>query len=253
MDDLFSLRGHRALVTGASGGLGRHFALTLARAGADVAVTARRADKLEAVAGEIEKLGVRAAAVEMDVTLQASVEQGVAAAEGALGSLDLLVNNAGVAVSKPALEADVEDWDFVLDTNLKGAYLVAREVARRMVAHERGGVIVNNASAIALKVMKGLASYAASKAGLVQLTQSLALELARYDIRVNALCPGYFATDINKGFFDTPAGQRLIERIPQRRLGDMSALDGPLLLLASDASKYMTGSLIVIDGGLNLN
>ncbi|MCZ6720470.1 MAG: SDR family oxidoreductase, partial [Proteobacteria bacterium] len=128
-----------------------------------------------------------------------------------------------------------------------------REVARRMVAHERGGVIVNNASAIALKVMKGLASYAASKAGLVQLTQSLALELARYDIRVNALCPGYFATDINKGFFDTPAGQRLIERIPQRRLGNMSALDGPLLLLASDASKYMTGSLIVIDGGLNLN
>lgn len=253
MDDLFSLRGRRALVTGASGGLGRHFALTLARAGADVAVAARRADKLEAVAGEIEKLGVRAAAVEMDVTLQASVEQGVAAAEGALGSLDLLVNNAGVAVSKPALEADVEDWDFVLDTNLKGAYLVAREVARRMVAHERGGVIVNNASAIALKVMKGLASYAASKAGLVQLTQSLALELARYDIRVNALCPGYFATDINKGFFDTPAGQRLIERIPQRRLGDMSALDGPLLLLASDASKYMTGSLIVIDGGLNLN
>lgn len=253
MTDLFSLAGRSALVTGASSGLGRHFALTLAEAGADVALAARRKDRLEALAREVEALGRRAVPVAMDVADERSVVEGVAAAWQGLGGIDVVVNNAGVSVPKFALETSAEEWRRVLDANLTGAFLVTREVARRMAERGQGGAIVNNASAIAFKVMKGLASYAASKAGLIQLTQALALEFARDKIRVNAIAPGYVLTDLNREFFATPQGAKLIERIPERRLGRMEELDGALLLLASDAGAYMTGSVILVDGGLSLN
>lgn len=253
MTNLFSLDGRTVLVTGASSGLGRHFALTLARAGADVSVAARRLDKLQEVVSRIEKIGRRAVAVEMDVTDGEGIHRAVEQAEHVLGPIHVLVNNAGVALPKPVLENDENDWDYIVGTNLKGAFFVAREVARHMVERGQGGNIINNASAVAFKVSKGLATYGAAKAGLVHLTQSLALELARDNIRVNALAPGYVETDMNRSFFKSGAGEKVVERIPCKRVGELSELDGPLLLLASDASKYMTGSVIVVDGGLKLN
>jgi NAD(P)-dependent dehydrogenase (short-subunit alcohol dehydrogenase family) len=249
MGDLFSLEGRRILVTGASGGLGRHFALTLAGAGAAVAVAARSTDKLARVAGEIRDLGGKAIAVALDVTDASSVREAVAKTEADLGAITTLVNNAGVAVGKPLFEHDEEDWDRVVDTNLKGAWLVAQEVARRMVAHDRGGAIINIASILGLRVIGGVPEYCASKAGLLHLTKVLALELARHRIRVNAIAPGYVATDLNRAFFETEAGQAVIRRIPQRRLGEPGDLDGALLLLASEASRYMTGAIIPVDGG----
>ena len=251
--DLFRLDGRTALVTGASGGLGRHFALVLARAGASVVVAARRAERLEEVAAEIVAAGAAAAAVALDVTDGAAVKAAFDGAEKALGPIDVLINNAGVAMTKPALETEEADWDHVLDTNLKGAWLVAREAARRMVDGGGGGNIVNLGSIVAERVAGGLSAYAASKAGLIQLTRVLAVELARYSIRVNALAPGYIETDINHDYFATDAGQRTIKRIPQRRVGRPGDLDGPLLLLASGASAFMTGSVITVDGGHTVN
>ena len=248
-DDRFCLDGRCALVTGASGGLGRHFALTLAGAGAKVVAAARRMDRLEEVAADIEAAGGRAAAVALDVTDGASVRAAFTAAEKALGPVTVLVNNAGVVVTKPVLEHHEADWDRVLDTNLKGAGLVAQEAARRMVRAGEGGSIINIASILGQRVAGGVAAYAASKAGLIQITRSLALELAQHCIRVNALAPGYVETKLNRDFFASEAGQRMIKHIPQRRLGRMSDLDGPLLLLASDASRYMTGTVITVDGG----
>ncbi len=249
----FSLAGKGALITGASSGLGRHFALTLARAGADVALAARREAALRTLAEDIAKTGRRAVPIAMDVTDGESVVEGVAQAWQALGKLDVLVNNAGISIPKFALDTSEEEWDRVLDANLKGAFLVAREVAKRMAARGQGGSIVNNASAVVFKVMKTLASYAASKGGLVSLTEALALEFARDGIRVNALAPGYFLTEINRDFFDTAPGAKLIERVPFRRLGHMEELEGALLLLASEAGSFMTGSVIRVDGGLSLN
>ena len=246
--DLFRLDGRTALVTGASGGLGRHFALVLAAAGASVAVAARRAEPLEGVAAEIVAAGGAAAAVALDVTDGAAVKAAFDDAEKALGPIDVLINNAGVALTKPALETDEADWDHVLDTNLKGAWMVAREAARRM-ADAGGGTIVNIGSIVAERVAGGLSAYAASKAGLTQLTRSLAVELARHSIRVNALAPGYIETDINREYFATDAGRRMVKRIPQRRVGRLGDLDGPLLLLASGASTFMTGSVVTVDGG----
>jgi NAD(P)-dependent dehydrogenase (short-subunit alcohol dehydrogenase family) len=249
----FDLEGRNALVTGASRGLGRHFALTLARAGARVALAARSTDRLAEVAREIEGFGARALPVALDVTDEASVHAAVAAAETELGALHILINNAGLAVTKTVLETSQADWDLVLDTNLKGAFLVAREVARCMARHDHGGKIINIASIGGMIALGQLASYGASKAGLIQLTRSLAAELARYDIQVNAIAPGYVETDMNRAFFATEAGQKLIEtEIPQRRLGRPEDLDGALLLLASDASRFITGSVIVVDGGHSL-
>lgn len=249
----FDLSGKTALVTGASSGLGAHFARTLSAAGAGVILAARRADRLEALAEEIRGQGGKAAAVSMDVTVPDSVTAGVAAGAEALGNIHILVNNSGTAITKLALENTIEDWDHVVDTNLKGAWLVAQESARHMAAHGEGGSIINIASILAIRVAKALASYAASKAALLQLTKALALELVDAKIRVNAIAPGYFETEINKGFFDTEPGKKMVKRVPYGRIGNIEELDGPLLLLASDAGSYMTGSLLVVDGGHSIN
>jgi len=250
MGDLFRLEGQRVLVTGASSGLGRHFASTLARAGAAVALASRSAEKLADAAGEIRSIGGTAVAVTLDVMNPASVREAVAKTEAELGPITALVNNAGVVVGKPLFEHAESDWDRVVDTNLKGAWLVAQEVARRMAAHGHGGSIINIASILGLRVVGGgLPEYSASKAGLIQLTKVLALELARYNIRVNAIAPGYIQTDLNREYLQSQAGQALIRRIPQRRAGEPSDLEGVLLLLASDASRYITGAVIPVDGG----
>jgi len=245
----FRLQGQRVLITGASSGLGRHFACTLAKAGAAVALAARSADKLAEAAAEIRSLGALATAVTLDVTDGASVRHAVAQVEADMGPITTLVNNAGVVVSKALFEHDEQDWDRVVDTNLKGAWLVSQEVTRHMVAHGQGGAIINIASILGIRVVGGIPEYCTSKAGLIHLTKVLALELARHTIRVNAIAPGYIRTDLNRGFFESEAGQAMIRRIPQRRLGEASDLDGALLLLASDASRYMTGAVITVDGG----
>lgn len=238
-----------ALVTGASSGLGRHFARTLAGAGATVALAARRVEALEETRRMIEEAGGRAVCVAMDVTDPASVTAGVAEAEGPLGRLDILVNNAGVTTTTSFLDMCEDDWNRVIDTNLSGCARVARAVAGRMREAGTGGSIVNIASILGLRVAGHVPSYAASKAGLVHLSKAMALELARHGIRVNALCPGYVETELNQDFFASDAGKALIKRIPQRRLGRLEDLDGPLLLLCSDAGAYMTGSVVAVDGG----
>lgn len=244
-----TLSGRVALVTGASSGLGRYFAGALARAGAAVAVAARRADSLQQVCDEIVGAGGRAIAVAMDVTNSSSAIQAVAEVRAQLGSLDILVNNAGVTDTKPLLDVAEADWDRVVDTNLKGAFLVAQAAARIMKGQESGGVIVNIASILGIRVAGQVASYIASKAGVLHLTKAMALELARYRIRVNALCPGYIETDLNREFFASDVGQALVRRIPQRRLGQQAELEGPLLLMCSDAGSYMTGAVLAVDGG----
>ncbi len=252
MADLFDVSDEVILVTGASQGLGRRFAKVLAARGAAVVLAARQTAKLESLAREIEAAGGRAAAVAMDVTDTAAIASAFDAAERALGPVTVLVNNAGIAVEKLAVAQSEADWDKVLDANLKGAWFAATEAARRMIARKSGGNIVNIASVLGTGVLKAVAPYAISKAGLIQATKALALEWAAHGIRVNALAPGYIDTDINREVWTTPAGEKLIRRIPQRRVGDESDLDGALLLLASGASRYMTGSVITVDGGFLL-
>ena len=247
--DRFRLQGRRALVTGASSGLGRHFALSLAQAGATAIVAARSVDKLADTVAEIQAAGGQAFAVRLDVTDPASVKSGFDQIEAAGGVADVIVNNAGLAVSRPLLEQTESDWDTVLDTNLKGAWLVAQEGARRRVAAKRPGSIINIASITGERVAGGVVPYCTSKAGVMHLTRAMALELARHGVRVNALAPGYVQTELNRDFLDSEAGQRLKSRIPQRRFGLPEELDGPLLLLASDAGAYLTGSIIFADGG----
>ena len=249
MSKRFDLSGKVALVTGASSGLGVHFARTLAAAGASVAIAARRADRLASLQAELQGAGHKVAAVELDVQSGKSVSAAFDAAEAALGAIDIVVNNAGISIVKPALDMPEEDWDAVVDTNLRGAWLVAQTAAKRWVAAKRPGVIVNIASILGLRTIGQVAPYNASKAGLIHLTQALAMEWARYNIRVNAICPGYIETEMNSDFWKTPGGQRLIERIPQRRIGQPEHLDGALLLLASEAGSFMTGSVLTVDGG----
>ena len=246
---VFDLTDQCAVVTGASRGLGRHFALTLARAGAQVALAARGIDRLKAAVKEIEGCGGCAVAVQVDVADREGTRECIETVENTLGPINILVNNAGIAVTKPMLEHTEEDWDSVLDTNLKGIWLMAQEVARRMIHRGQGGSIINIASVLGERGIPQLPGYCASKGGIINLTRAMAIELAPYGIRVNAIAPGYIETDMNREFFATQAGQRLIKRIPQRRLGQAEDLDGVLLLLASDASRYMTGSVITIDGG----
>ena len=253
MTNVFDLSGQIALVTGASSGLGQHFALILAQAGADVVLAARRVEPCQQIAEQIQALGRRAIAVSMDVTQAASVDHAVQAAYTELGPITILCNNAGIAVTRAFLEQSEDEWDRVLDTNLKGAYLVGQSVARHMSEHGLGGSIINTASIAGFRVAKQLSAYVASKGGLIQLTRAMALELATYNIRVNALAPGYIETEINQGFFQTVAGLKMVKRIPQGRIGRLSDLDGPLLLLASSAGRYMTGSVLTVDGGHSIN
>jgi NAD(P)-dependent dehydrogenase (short-subunit alcohol dehydrogenase family) len=226
-----------------------HFARTLAAAGASVAIAARRADRLASLQAELQKAGAKAVAVELDVQSADSITAAFAAAEQALGPIDIVVNNAGISIVKPALEMPVEDWDAVVNTNLRGAWLVAQTAGKRWLMAKRPGVIVNIASILGLRTIGQVAPYNASKAGLIHLTRALAMEWARHDIRVNAICPGYIETEMNSDFWKTPGGQRLIDRIPQRRIGKPEHLDGALLLLASEAGSFMTGSVLTVDGG----
>jgi NAD(P)-dependent dehydrogenase (short-subunit alcohol dehydrogenase family) len=249
MADLFGLSARHALVTGASSGLGRHFAGVLAAAGARVTVAARREAALAETVASIRAAGAEAQSVRMDVTDASSVEQAFAAAEAEFGPVAILINNAGVTMTRAAIDVELNDWTSVIDTNLKGAWVVAQHAAKRMIHHGTSGSIVNIASILGLRVAGGVASYAISKAAVVQMTKALALEWARHGIRVNALAPGYIETELNDAFFGSDAGKALIRRIPQRRLGEARELDGPLLLLASDAGSYMTGSVIAVDGG----
>jgi NAD(P)-dependent dehydrogenase (short-subunit alcohol dehydrogenase family) len=226
MSDLFDLRGEVILITGASQGLGRQFARVLSAHGAGVALAARQAGKLKALEEEIRGKGGRAAAVAMDVTGTASIGKVLDEAEVALGPITVLVNNAGIAIEKLAIEQTETDWDAVIGANLKGAYFTATELARRMIARKQAGNIVNIASVLGLGVMKFLSPYTISKAGIVQATKAMALELAPNNIRVNALAPGYIDTEMNHEFWATPAGEKLTKRIPQRRVGSESDLDG---------------------------
>lgn len=252
MSTLFSLAGRKALVTGASRGLGRHFAMTLAHAGARVALASRSPSALAEVALKASAVGPNATVVALDVTDAGSVERAVASAAEKLEGLDIVINNAGVAVPKAALDLTEDDWDATVDTDLKGAFLVAQAAARHMKDAGRGGAIVNVASITAFWPAGQLAAYAAAKAGLVQLTKVLAREWARHGIRVNALAPGYIETDMNREFFKGDAGKRIVQQIPQRTLGQPADLEGALLLLCSDAGKHMTGAVVTVDGGLSL-
>jgi NAD(P)-dependent dehydrogenase (short-subunit alcohol dehydrogenase family) len=245
----FDITGQVAFVTGASSGIGRHFAEVLALAGAKVALAARRADRLEELAGEIEGRGGQCLPLACDVTKQESIAAAIAAAEDQLGPLSILVNNAGVVVTKPLFEHTEDDWDHVVDTNLKGAWMVARDFAHHLVEQKRPGRIINIASVLGLRTIGRVPAYCTAKAGLIHLTHVLAMELARYQILVNALAPGYVETDFNREFFATQAGQNLIARIPLKRIAQAPDLDGALLFLASPASAYVTGAVISVDGG----
>ena len=247
--DMFSLQGQTAMVSGASSGLGRHLARVLARAGAAVVVAARRKDRLESLVAEIAKSGGRAAAVAMDATDVASIAAGFDAAEKAFGTVTVLVNNAGTVVRKGSLDTTPADWDQVMNVNLKGAFFVATEAARRMIAAKTGGAIVTTASIAGIRPAGGIAAYAGSKAAIEHLTRTMAQEWARFGIRANAIAPGYFITDLNRDFLQSEAGEAIKKRIPLRRFGTDGDLDGALLLLASDAGRFMTGTTIVVDGG----
>ncbi|MCU0884133.1 MAG: SDR family oxidoreductase [Beijerinckiaceae bacterium] len=245
----------RALITGASSGLGRHFATLLAQQGiAGLALGGRNADRLGEVAEACRLAGAgQVAVIVMDVTDAAAMAPALDHAWQALGGIDLLVNNAGIAKTAKALDTTPAGFDMVLDTNLRGPWLIAVETARRMVAAGVGGDIVNIASILGLRVSNGLASYAISKAGIIQMTRALASEWARHGIRVNALAPGYIETAINKGFFETEAGAAMVRGIPARRIGQIGELDAPFLLLAGAASAYLTGAVLTVDGGHHIN
>lgn len=247
------LDGRTALVTGGGSGLGLAFAGVLAAAGAHVIVAGRRRAVLEAAVATLRADGAAAEWLELDVTDPASVEAVVGEACAGGRVIDVLINNAGLSRPGPVLDLAVEDWDAVLDTNLRGAMLVARAAASRLIAAGRPGAIVNVCSVLGQTTQRGVAPYAASKAALMHLTRLLAAEWARHRIRVNALVPGYFRTEITSGYLETDAGRALLQRVPQRRLGEPHELALPLLLLASDASPYVTGSQLVVDGGLSLN
>ena len=248
--EMFSLKGRVALVTGASSGLGIQFAKALAENGASVALVARRADRLAALKAEIEGKGGKAVAIEADVTDTAAMARAFDAAEKAFGTVTILVNNAGIAQSpRRAIDVSVEEWRKVLGVNLDAVFANAQEAARRMLADKQQGSIVNIASVLGFGVAKGVAAYATAKAGVIQITKALAVELAFKGVRVNAIAPGWFVTEINDKYLMSEAGEALKRDIPMGRFGNAGDLDGALLLLVSDAGSYITGSTVVVDGG----
>ena len=247
---MFSLKGRVALVTGASSGLGIQFAKALADNGASVALVARRTDRLAALKAEIEGNGGKALAIEADVTDAAAMARAFGAAEKVFGTVTILVNNAGIAQSpRRAIDVSAEEWRKVLGVNLDAVFANAQEAARRMLAAKQQGSIVNIASVLGFGVAKGVAAYATAKAGVVQITKALAVELAFKGVRVNAIAPGWFVTEINDKYLMSEAGEQLKRDIPMGRFGNAGDLDGALLLLVSDAGSYITGSTIVVDGG----
>lgn len=249
--DLFSIQGRVALVTGASSGIGCALAQGLAKAGAQVVVVARRADRLQDLVAEIEQSGGKAVAAQADVTDIASIERAFDTAEQAFGTVDVIISNAGVTDARNFLKIDPESRDFVFDTNLRGVWNVGQVGARRLVAAGQGGSIINIASVLGLGVQPGLASYCSSKGAVIQLTRSMAVDLIKHNIRVNAIAPGWFKTELNDAFFESPAGLERISQIPARRLGKLEELVGPVIMLASDAGAFMNGSVVVVDGALN--
>jgi NAD(P)-dependent dehydrogenase (short-subunit alcohol dehydrogenase family) len=248
----FDLKGRVAFVTGATSGLGKHFANVLCGAGAAVAVCGRRQDRLQVLRKEIEDAGGKCAAVVLDVTDAAQIPRALDDAETALGPIDILVNNAGMSADGPAADGSVSDFDAVMATNLRAPFLLSQEMGRRMIARKRGGKIINISSITAFRVLPGSAPYSMSKAGVSMMTQCLAREWARHDINVNAICPGFIETELNEDWFATEKGQAQIKTFPRRRLQQASDLDGTLLLLASDASKAITGSLFTVDEAQSL-
>jgi 3-oxoacyl-[acyl-carrier protein] reductase len=246
---IFNLSGRVALVTGASSGLGLHFAEVLAESGAAVVLVARRVDRLEALKARIDKNGGRAIAVQADVRERAAIGAAFDAAERQFGTVTVLVNNAGVAHAGRAVELAEEEWRRVLSTDLDAVFYWSQEAARRMLAAGTGGAIVNIASVLGIGVGKGVAAYATAKAGVIQLTKALALELGFNGIRVNAIAPGWIVTELNREYLTSEKGSAMTRQIPMGRFGEERDLDGALLLLASDAGRFITGATIVADGG----
>jgi NAD(P)-dependent dehydrogenase (short-subunit alcohol dehydrogenase family) len=249
--ELFDMTGRTALVTGGGSGLGRQFSLTLAAAGATVVLAARRRAPLEEVADAIRQRGGIAHCLVLDVADKDQVDAAFSSSSQ-LEAIDVLVNNAGIAAGSSLLDMEVETWDQVLNVNLKGAWLVARATAKHMIASNTRGSIINVSSVLGSAVQKGTGNYPAAKAALTHLTRCMAVEWARFGIRVNALAPGYFATDLSASYLESAQGSAMLKRIPQRRLGSPDELSGALLLLASQASNYMTGCVVTVDGGLAL-
>jgi Dehydrogenases with different specificities (related to short-chain alcohol dehydrogenases) len=255
MSQQIDLTGRHALITGASSGLGAHLARTLAKAGAAVTLTARRLEPMAEMAKDMASQGLKAQAIGLDVTDKAAIAPAFAKASVAFGIPDILLNNAGIAVTAPALEQSEADWDRVMDTNLKAVFFMAQAFARSLkdatdTGERVGGAIINTASITGLQAATHIPAYAVAKAGVVHLTKCLAAEWARYNIRVNAIAPGYIETDINRDFLQSAQGEKLINKIPQRRVGAPSDLDGLVLLLASHtAGGFMTGGVYTVDGG----
>ncbi|MGR3914290.1 MAG: SDR family oxidoreductase [Gammaproteobacteria bacterium] len=245
----FSLKDRVAVVTGASSGLGAHLARTLSRAGCAVALAARRREKLEELAAS---LGGPALAVVMDVNARDSVEAGIARIIAHFGRIDILLNNAGIAASADFLEMREEEWQLVLDTDLSAVWRVAQIAARQMTAQKTGGAIINIASMLGLAAQRRQANYGAAKAGVIHLTKTMALELCRNRVRVNALAPGYFATEMNRAFLNSKRGRDYIATLPPARAGELHELDGAVLLLAGDAGSYVNGCVLSVDGGAML-
>ena len=251
------LSGRVALVTGASSGLGAQFARTLARAGAGVVLASRRLEKLKELRARMEGEGGDAHVVELDVTDLDSIKAAVAHAETEMGSIDILVNNSGVSTTQRIQDVTLEDYDFIFDTNVKGAFFVAQEVGKRMLARSRGaapgsftgGRIINIASMAGLKVLPQIGAYCMSKAAVVQMTRAMALEWGRFGINVNALCPGYIDTEINHSHWQTEQGQKLISMLPRKRVGQPQDLDALIVMLASDQSHFVNGAVIAADDG----